>query len=316
MAYYRAIYMSFWNDPTVEEDFTPEDKYFMLYVLTNLHTNLCGCYEISIKRMSDEMGYSRNKIEEILRRFRDQYKGKVLYDNETHELLIRNWYKYNWNDSPKLDSVLREEIEGVKSVQFKRILIELYNNRISVREGKSISLFPCGCSEEDLGEEESDESQIEMSVPILGVPPSSSESGKEDGDGLVFAAPTEIKQFGPNRGDEKRQTCPYDEIRDLFNEICVSFPKVRSMGKNRKIYVNARWTEYGGNIEVFREVFLNMEQSDFLKGSNGKWSANFDWAMLPRNFVKILEGNYRNKQSGGLSGGWSVIQNEAIGGQS
>ena len=55
MAIYRNISMSFWSDTKVVDNFSPEDKFFMLYCLTNTYTNLCGCYEISIKQMSSEI---------------------------------------------------------------------------------------------------------------------------------------------------------------------------------------------------------------------------------------------------------------------
>lgn len=41
MAVYRNINIGFWTDTKVADDFTPEDKYFMLYCLTNNYTNLC-----------------------------------------------------------------------------------------------------------------------------------------------------------------------------------------------------------------------------------------------------------------------------------
>ena len=60
MAIYRTVSMSFWTDNKVTDDFTPEDRYFYLYLFTNPHTNLCGCYEISIKQIANEMGYSKD----------------------------------------------------------------------------------------------------------------------------------------------------------------------------------------------------------------------------------------------------------------
>ena len=57
MAIYRSIRMTFWTDTKIAEDFTPEDRYFYLYLMTNPHTNLPGCYEISIKQMSKDLGY-------------------------------------------------------------------------------------------------------------------------------------------------------------------------------------------------------------------------------------------------------------------
>ena len=69
MALYRNIHLSFWQDTKVTDDFTPEDRYFYLYLLTNPHTNLCGCYEISMKQMANEMGYDAKKVIKLIERF-------------------------------------------------------------------------------------------------------------------------------------------------------------------------------------------------------------------------------------------------------
>ena len=53
MASYRNISMDFWTDSKVVDDFTPEDRYIYLYCMTNPHTNLCGCYEVSIKQIAN-----------------------------------------------------------------------------------------------------------------------------------------------------------------------------------------------------------------------------------------------------------------------
>ena len=43
-------------------------------------------------------------------------------------------------------------------------------------------------------------------------------------------------------------------------------------------------------------VFENIE-SDFLNGKNeSNWMASSDWVMNPTNFVKILDGNYDNRE--------------------
>ena len=62
MAQYRLVQLSFWTDSKVIDDFTPEDRYFYLYLMTSPHTNLSGCYEISLKQMSDETGYSKETV--------------------------------------------------------------------------------------------------------------------------------------------------------------------------------------------------------------------------------------------------------------
>ena len=124
MALYRSIYLSFWKDTKVMDEFTAEDKYFFLYILTNIHTNLCGCYEISIKQMSIEMGYSIEQIKNILDKFISTYK-MVEYDFDRKEILVINWYKYNWTSSPKIKPALQKEISEVKNDRFRNYLKEL-----------------------------------------------------------------------------------------------------------------------------------------------------------------------------------------------
>lgn len=131
MAIFRNVNMSFWTDPKVVDDYTPEDRYFMLYALTNNYTNIIGCYEISIKQMSNDLGYTKDVVENLLKRFMDIHKT-IEYDFDTKELFVRNWYKYNWNVSPKLDIPLLNAIEKVKSDKFYDELVDLYNNRETV----------------------------------------------------------------------------------------------------------------------------------------------------------------------------------------
>ena len=45
----RIVDVSFWTDGKVDE-FSPEDKYFMLYLLTNPFSKQLGIYEISIRQ--------------------------------------------------------------------------------------------------------------------------------------------------------------------------------------------------------------------------------------------------------------------------
>lgn len=127
MAIYRNIRISFWTDPKVVDDFTPEDKYFYLYLMTNTKTNLCGCYEISLKQMSYDTGYSKETIERLIQRF-EEYHKVIKYAKATKEIFILNWHKYNWTSSEKFKKALGYDIEKVKCKTFKYELIELYNS--------------------------------------------------------------------------------------------------------------------------------------------------------------------------------------------
>lgn len=90
----------------------------------------------------------------------------------------------------------------------------------------------------------------------------------------------------------------YIQIKDLFNDICVSFPKVTKLSDQRKKTLKARLNTY--NIDDFERLFKLAEQSDFLKGKNNKdWQANFDWMIKDANMAKVLDGNYNNKSNPG-----------------
>lgn len=119
--------MSFWTDNKVSDDFTPEDRYFYLYLFTNPHTNLCGCYEVSIKQMSNETGYSKDSIENLIDRFEKVHKV-LRFSKETKEILLLNWSKYNWTSSEKFRKPLAKEIESVKNLDFRAFLVDVFEN--------------------------------------------------------------------------------------------------------------------------------------------------------------------------------------------
>jgi len=121
MAFYRTISISFWTDSKVVDTFTPEDKYFYLYLFTNPHTNLSGCYEISMKQVVNETGYSMDTIENLIHRFEDFHKV-ISYSRQTKEILLLNWHKYNWTKSDKFLKSLEKEIQKVKNPEFRSYL--------------------------------------------------------------------------------------------------------------------------------------------------------------------------------------------------
>lgn len=119
MAIYRNVSMNFWTDSKVDDEFTPEEKYFMLYLLTNPHTNILGCYEISMKQMERETGYNIDTINRLLSRMQDTH-GVIRYDATTKEILIVHWHKYNWQKSDKVLKALIDAAAYIKSASFKK----------------------------------------------------------------------------------------------------------------------------------------------------------------------------------------------------
>lgn len=127
MAYYRQIYTTFWTDSKVTDDFTPEDKYFYLYLLTNSRTNLCGCYEISKKQICNDTGYNTDTVTRLLERLESVHEV-ILYSEKTKEILLLNWHKYNWSKSDKLLKGVANEIKQIKSPEFRKKMIGILDS--------------------------------------------------------------------------------------------------------------------------------------------------------------------------------------------
>lgn len=114
LAIYRNVSLTFWTDRKVTDEFTPEDRYFFLYLLTNTHTNLCGCYEIGYKQMARETGYNEETVKRLVERMHKEH-GVVDYDESTKEILIWNWHKYNWSKSKDLVKGVKNASDYIKS---------------------------------------------------------------------------------------------------------------------------------------------------------------------------------------------------------
>lgn len=134
------VSLDFWTDSKVDDEFTPEDKYFMLYLLTNPHTRLCGCYEISFKQMERETGYNVDSVKRSLERLENIHKV-ISYDYETKEVLIYNWGKYNWGASEKVKSGILNDCSNIKNINYKQY-IEALLKRTKNGENHTIKVNP------------------------------------------------------------------------------------------------------------------------------------------------------------------------------
>ena len=86
-----------------------------------------------------------------------------------------------------------------------------------------------------------------------------------------------------------------NQIIELYNQICISYPRCTKLSDSRKRAVNARLNS-GVTLDDFKKAFEKAQSSDFLRGKNSRnWIANFDWMVKDANLAKILDGNYDNK---------------------
>lgn len=115
------------------------------------------------------------------------------------------------------------------------------------------------------------------------------------GDANVTSCDEEIEL---DKEIEKRErNIDYQQIADIYNETCVSFPQLTKLSDSRKKAIRARLNTY--TVEDFRKLFQMAESSSFLKGGNDRnWAATFDWLIKDSNMAKVLDGNYADRKGG------------------
>lgn len=106
---------------------------------------------------------------------------------------------------------------------------------------------------------------------------------------------------------EKKQLekIDYKQIAKDFNQICKGLPQLQALSDKRKRKIKSlifalEESELIKNmtyIEVLQSLFQLVQDSDFLTGRSGKWRTSFDWIIEYSNAIKVLEGNYSNKET-------------------
>ena len=84
-----------------------------------------------------------------------------------------------------------------------------------------------------------------------------------------------------------------DAIRDWqrLGEDVEAVPTIRApLSQNRKAKLKARLKQHG--LYGWREALNRIRGSPFLRGERSQWAATFDWLISEQNMLKVLEGNY------------------------
>lgn len=91
----------------------------------------------------------------------------------------------------------------------------------------------------------------------------------------------------------------YKAFVDFFNEFAKKYglKTVREVSETRIKKIKKILTDYPP--EIIKEVFKNIRDSDFLRGSKG-WKLTFDFLIEKSNFIKILEGAYSGKKTSSI----------------
>ena len=105
-------------------------------------------------------------------------------------------------------------------------------------------------------------------------------------DSLAIARPTPT--------ENKKEV--FNNFLNIYNQECTNLPKCLKITEKRKVAINKCLKEKIDE-EVFREICIKANQSDFLIGENDRnWKADFDFVTRSDKAMQILEGKYENRQ--------------------
>ena len=119
----RIVDVDFWTDTA--DEFTPEDKYFMLYILTCPSTTQLGIYEMSIATAAFHLGYSIESVKNLIDRFENKY-GMIIYSKKTKEIAIKNFLRHSIikGGAPVRDCLIKE----LKKVKNKDLIASIFSH--------------------------------------------------------------------------------------------------------------------------------------------------------------------------------------------
>lgn len=106
---FRVVQQSMWTDEKVIDNYSAEDKYFWLYLLTNPQCNQLGIYKLPIKIAAFQLGYSREQVMVLLERF-DKKLHQIKYNFDTQEIAIGNYLYHSIisGGKPVFDAILKD----------------------------------------------------------------------------------------------------------------------------------------------------------------------------------------------------------------
>lgn len=135
-------------------------------------------------------------------------------------------------------------------------------------------------------------------------PPQPQTETETETDSLFPDVSWETPNTETSSGIVKAETTPTKKIDcrefvDFFNEFAKKYglKTVREISETRRNKIKKILTDYPP--ETIKEVFQNIRDSDFLRGSKG-WKLTFDFLIEKSNFIKILEGAYSGEKTSSI----------------
>ncbi len=240
MSIKRIVDTAFWEDSKVIDKYSVEDKYFLLYLMTNPHTTQVGIYKLPRRLISFETGYTVESVTVILERFESKYNN-IVYDYETQEIAVLNSLKYSIVKGGKpVADLLTKELSKIKN---DKLILKVYENLMIFWE-RSTRDF-------DKTVKKLFETELEKrNVPII--------FNDNDNDNEE----SYHESYDESYDESSKNNIPYSKIIEYLNEKTNKRYKVTQKWKD---LIKARWNE-GQREDDFKKV-IDVKTQQWIESS-------------------------------------------------
>lgn len=291
------IEREFWNDEQIIDEYSPEDKLFMMYLLTCPRGNALGIFKLPIKLIAFEIGYSPEAVRTLIDRFMNKYE-RINYDYENQEIAIFRALKYTVSKGGKpVEDMMRQLLEEATVTEN---IIKVYNTMIPwwLKSNRIVDKKIKTMIEDEIEKRKKiSNTNVNVNDNVYVNVHSYNVSGDDSSED------EEIKAHKPL--DDRRDDSYYDTssdswikpIKDAWNRLDKNIPRLQVINPNSERYRLTKTAVKDYGVDKVVGVIQSINDSEFLKGYVTEWKIYFDWFIKPNNFIKVMEGNYIDKDS-------------------
>lgn len=288
------IEREFWNDDKIIDDYSPEDKLFMMYLLTCPRGNALGIFKLPIKLIAFEIGYSPEAVRTLVDRFMNKY-NRINYDYKSQEIAIYRALKYTVSKGGKpIEDMMRRLLAEV-TVTENIIKVHEVMSDWWLKSNRSVDKMIKSLIEEEI-EKRSDISNVndndyananDYTYPV---------SYHDTSEAEDFNTPSDKSESYNDRLDDTSDDTWNKKIISVWNSLDKNIPRIQTLNANTQRYqmLKARINEHG--LDTVIKAIKSIDNSKFLKGYVSDFRITIDWFIKPNNFIKVLEGNYNDKK--------------------
>ena len=100
----------------------PDHKLIALAIWQNPFITPCGCYFVDVDMLSTMVGFNKINVQQAI----SDLEGKklVIFDEETSEILVCDWWRFHQCQSPKQVSMIQTAVDKIQSDRLKDVFFE------------------------------------------------------------------------------------------------------------------------------------------------------------------------------------------------